>query len=59
MSLPELHTFSMFSLIAYLQERWQISVMSAPLKPRVYLASALKSTSLATGDFLKQDLKIW
>jgi hypothetical protein len=26
-------TFSMFSRMAYLQARWQISVMSAPLNP--------------------------
>jgi hypothetical protein len=52
-------TFSMFSLMAYLHARWQISVISAPLNPWVYLARAFKSTSLATGDFLRQALKIW
>nr|ACN27521.1 unknown [Zea mays] len=51
-------SFSMFSLMAYLHARWQISVISAPLKPWVYLARACKSTSLATGDFLRQALKI-
>uniref|UniRef100_A0A8R7K034 Uncharacterized protein n=1 Tax=Triticum urartu TaxID=4572 RepID=A0A8R7K034_TRIUA len=52
-------SFSMFSLMAYLHARWQISMMSAPLNPCVYLASAFRSTSLATGDFLRQALKIW
>ena len=37
-------------LMAYLQARWQISVMSAPEKPLVYLTSRSKSTSGATGD---------
>lgn len=54
-----MHTFSMFSLMAYLQALWHISVISAPLKPWVYFARALKSTSFEIGDFLKQDLKIW
>ncbi|MFS8012117.1 hypothetical protein Hanom_Chr14g01317011 [Helianthus anomalus] len=51
-------TFSMFSRMAYLHARWQISVMSAPLKPCVYLARARRSTSLEIGDFLNADLKI-
>ena len=37
--------------IAYLQARWQISVMSAPEKPLVCFTSRSTSTSGATGDF--------
>mmetsp|Transcript_4150 Transcript_4150/g.16097 ORF Transcript_4150/g.16097 Transcript_4150/m.16097 type:complete len:276 (+) Transcript_4150:859-1686(+) len=38
------------SLIAYFVARWQISVMSAPEKPSVALASLSRSTSGARGD---------
>ena len=37
--------------MAYLQARWQISVMSAPEKPLVCFTSRSTSTSGATGDF--------
>ncbi len=46
-------------LMAYLQARWQISVMSAPEKPLVYLTSSAVSTSSATGDLRSTALKIW
>ena len=46
-------------LMAYLQARWQISVMSAPEKPLVYLTSWARSTSGATGDLRRAALKIW
>ena len=46
-------------LMAYLQARWQISVMSAPEKPLVCLTRASTSTSSATGDLRRTALKIW
>ena len=42
-----------------MQARWQISVMSAPEKPLVYLTSRSTSTSGATGDLRRTALKIW
>lgn len=45
-------------LMAYLQALWQISVMSAPEKPLVYLTSWLMSTSGATGDLRRAAMKI-
>ena len=45
--------------MAYLQARWQISVMSAPEKPAVNLTSVSRSTSGATGDLRSTELKIW
>mmetsp|Transcript_37639 Transcript_37639/g.73535 ORF Transcript_37639/g.73535 Transcript_37639/m.73535 type:complete len:243 (+) Transcript_37639:349-1077(+) len=50
--------FSMLSLMAYLHERWQISVRSAPENLAVALASSSISTSLATGDLRRQDLRM-
>ena len=49
---------SMFSLMASLQARWQISVMSAPEKPLVTLARKLRSTSLARGDLRRLALRM-
>jgi len=46
-------------LMAYLHARWQISVMSAPENPLVYLTSSAVSTSSATGDLRSTALKIW
>ena len=46
-------------LMAYLQARWQISVMSAPENPLVYLTRRAVSTSSATGDLRSTALKIW
>ena len=43
---------------AHLQARWQISVMSAPEKPLVYLTSRSTSTSGATGLLRSTALKI-
>ena len=51
--------FDFWYLMAYLQARWQISVMSAPEKPLVYLTSSAVSTSSATGDLRSTALKIW
>ncbi|RNA33076.1 ribosome biogenesis atpase rix7 [Brachionus plicatilis] len=52
-------SFSIDSLIASLQARWQISVKSAPLKPWVALAKKSKSTSLEMGDFLKAAFRMF
>merc|ERR1719231_2021919 len=52
-------SFSMFSRIAYLHARWQISVMSAPEKPFVCLASVSRSRSSARGDLRRFALKMF
>lgn len=49
---------SMDSRMAYLQARWQISVMSAPEKPCVKRASVSMSTSAAMGDLRRFALKM-
>ena len=49
---------SMDSRMAYLQARWQISVMSAPLKPWVKRARVSMSTSPAMGDLRRAALKM-
>eukprot|EP00898_Chlorokybus_atmophyticus_P005073 jgi/Chlat1/5567/Chrsp369S08998 len=51
-------SFSMFSRMAYLQARWQISVISAPLNPCVYFARASRSTSGANGDLRNSRLEV-
>lgn len=50
-------SFSMHSRMANLHARWQISVISAPLKPCVVLAKNWMSTSLEIGD-LRRAAKI-
>lgn len=50
-------SFSMFSRMAALHARWQISVMSAPEKPCVNLTRVSKSTSGAMGDLRSTDLQ--
>ena len=45
-------------LMAYLQARWQISVMSAPEKPLVKRTSRSMSTPSSTGDFRRAALKM-
>ena len=45
-------------LMAYLQARWQISVMSAPEKPLVKRTSRSMSTPSSTGDLRRAALKM-
>mmetsp|Transcript_43754 Transcript_43754/g.104032 ORF Transcript_43754/g.104032 Transcript_43754/m.104032 type:complete len:238 (+) Transcript_43754:360-1073(+) len=50
--------FSMLSRIAYLHDRWQISVRSAPENLLVALAISSISMSLASGDLRRHDLRM-